>query len=365
MRRKTIRVYFYLALCVTLVVVLLIGFSIYKESFTSANLVQNTTQKIVTETQNVVNKDPLSTVPSEFAEITILGMRQKQISAGEITIENMAFERSSYTAYVASYNSDGYKIYGLLTVPNSTEPAGGYPAVVFDHGYIPPSVYNTVTRYQDYVDYIARNGIVVFKIDFRGHDRSEGEPDGAYYSSGYVEDTLNAYESLKTLDYVNDNKIALWGHSMSGNVVLRSLAVKPEIPAAIIWAGAVYTYDDWGKYGIDDNSYEPSEVPAQRREKRQRLFETYGRVEEGNPFWNLVSPIDYLKGYNGKINIHHAVNDNVVSVEYARNLEKVLDEKYSGKIDITVYEYNSGGHNLVSPAFESAMQRTVELIKSL
>ena len=54
---------------------------------------------------------------------------------------------------------------GLLTVPLGDVPAGGFPAIVFVHGYIPPEIYRTTERYVDYVDALARSGFVVFKID--------------------------------------------------------------------------------------------------------------------------------------------------------------------------------------------------------
>ena len=84
------------------------------------------------------------------------------------------------------------KIYGLLTVPRGEVPATGWPAIVFNHGYIPPDVYKTTERYIAYVDRLAQSGYVVFRIDYRGHDQSEGEATGAYGDTGYLVDVLNA-----------------------------------------------------------------------------------------------------------------------------------------------------------------------------
>ena len=41
---------------------------------------------------------------------------------------------ASYHRYYAFYLSQGLKINGLLTVPNGDPPAGGWPAIVFNHG---------------------------------------------------------------------------------------------------------------------------------------------------------------------------------------------------------------------------------------
>ena len=97
-----------------------------------------------------------------------------------IAIEETLEPGRNYFRYYAYYYSEGLKIYALLTVPYAEMPATGYPAIVFNHGYIPPDVYRTTERYIAYVDNLAQHGYIVFRIDYRGHDRSEGEARGAY-----------------------------------------------------------------------------------------------------------------------------------------------------------------------------------------
>jgi len=77
-------------------------------------------------------------------------------------------------------------------------PATGWPAIVFNHGYIPPDVYQSTERYIAYVDNLARSGYIVYRIDYRGHDRSDGEATGAYGNPGYTVDVLNAVYALKS-----------------------------------------------------------------------------------------------------------------------------------------------------------------------
>ena len=80
-------------------------------------------------------------------------------------------------------------------------------------------------RYIAYVDNLAKNNFVVFKIDLRGHGNSEGNPSGSYFSAGYTIDVINAVKALQTLPEVNDNRICMWGHSMAGNLTLRAMEV--------------------------------------------------------------------------------------------------------------------------------------------
>lgn len=292
--------------------------------------------------------------PMPFYELTVPYLKSREYSSqlGQLTKHE---QYASYDSYLTSYGSDGLKINGLLTIPKDN--LQKHPAIVFVHGYIAPSIYQTTEKYVDYVDYLARNGFVVFKIDLRGHGDSEGDPGGAYYSSDYVVDTLNAYSALQNADFVDSNAIGLWGHSMAGNVVFRSFAVNPSIPAVVIWAGAGYSYEDLVKYGLNDQSYRPPTDNSQRSQYRQRLRDMYGQFDSKSVFWQQIAPTNYLSDIKGAIELHHAMDDDVVNIGYSRDLISLLDKT---AIPHQLYEYASGGHNIAGQSFAVAMQRTVE-----
>lgn len=290
-------------------------------------------------------------------ELTIAALLERNIEGSAITIEQQLEDGANYARYIASYLSEGNKIYGLLTTPFGDPPEGGHKAIVFIHGYIPPDQYRTTERYVAYVDALARAGFVVFKIDLRGFGESEGEPTGAYFSPDYSIDAIAALKSLQTLDYVDPEGIGLWGHSMAGNVTLRAMLIEPAIQAGVIWAGAVYSYDDFTRYSIDDPSYNPNS-PATSAGRRigQLLRETYGPPNTAEPFWQAVSLTEHIDLLQAPIQLHHALNDNVVTIDYSRDLAAVLNA--AGKA-YEFYEYEGGGHNIASPYFEEAMQRTI------
>lgn len=293
--------------------------------------------------------------PIPFEELTIPYLRARSYQSNLGQLEQIS-SNGNYTSYLTSYTSDNLKINGLLTKPSGEMPVGGFPAIVFVHGYIPPNQYQTLEKYVDYVDYLSRNGYVVFKIDLRGHGDSEGTPGGGYYSSDYVIDTLNAYAALQSSDFINKSKIGLWGHSMAGNVLSRAWATKPEIPAVVIWAGAGYTYTDLGQFGIQDASYQPQPSDSDRQRKRQQLRQLYGDPKDGNPFWQKVAFTNYLGDLKGAIQLNHAVDDEVVNIGYSRNLDSLLDKT---SIAHELHEYPSGGHNIQGNSWLQAMQNTV------
>lgn len=177
--------------------------------------------------------------------LSILAMRQKSYPGSDLKIEQTLSDGSNYHQFIASYQSEGLKIYGLLTVPEGNKPAQGWPVIIFNHGYIAPEQYRTTERYVAYVDAFARARYIVFKSDYRENGNSEGQPLGAYYSPAYATDVLNALTTLKRYKDADPNKIGMWGHSMGGNITLRNLVVNPsDIKAAVIWGGVVGTYDD-------------------------------------------------------------------------------------------------------------------------
>ncbi len=294
-------------------------------------------------------------------DLTIAALREREIEGSDILIEQALINGANYSRYIASYVSEGNKIYGLLTIPFGDVPAGGFKAIVFNHGYIPPASYVTTERYVAYVDLLAQSGFVVFKIDLRGHGQSEGEAIGSYFSPAYTIDAISALRSLQRMTIVDPDGIGMWGHSMAGNLVLRAMLVEPAVKAGVIWAGAVYSYDDFEKYAISDTSFVPPTTESPGRRRSRQIFETYGRPDTTVPFWQSVSLTANIEYLNSPVQLHHAVNDDVVNVGYSRDLAAVLQA--SGKT-YESYEYDSGGHNISPPAFDLAMRRTIAFFKA-
>lgn len=300
--------------------------------------------------------------------ISIDYLRTLKIDSPAPKIEQELSSGENYKRYIASYISEGNKIYGLLTIPNEKPLEGGYSAIIFNHGYIPPTQYKTIEKYVAYVDNLAKNGFVVFKIDLRGHGNSEGSPSGSYFSSAYMIDAISAVKSLQKFENINPQKIGMWGHSMSGNLVLRSLLVSSDIKAAVIWAGAVYSYKDFAKYRISDNSYagrpsQPNLVIDSNRENSELVQKLRASPEELNfedSFWKSISLTDNLKYLNASVQVHHAVDDNVVNIGYSRDLKTEMSKNNKS---FELFEYEGGGHNIDSPYFEVAMKRTVDFFK--
>jgi len=196
---------------------------------------------------------------------------------------------------------------------------------------------------------------MVFRIDYRGHDQSEGEASGAYGSPGYTIDVLNAVASIKRHPQVNPDKIGMWGHSMGGYLTLRSMVVTGDIKTGVIWAGVVASYPEMLYNWRRTVSFTPP-PGSTFRSWRSGWIETYGTPEENPAFWDSVSANTYLNDLSGPIQLHHGTADEDVPVEFSIRLAEQI-RSVGGSVEL--YTYDDDNHN-ISKFFNQAMDRTVE-----
>lgn len=295
---------------------------------------------------------PVPAAEQTLHPLQIQAMRAQQYPGSDIVIESVLDPGVNYSRYYVSYLSEGLKIYALMTVPNGEKPSTGWPVIIFNHGYIPPREYRTTERYIAYVDEIARSGYIVFRSDYRGHDRSEGQPGGIYTGPNYSIDVLNAVASVKRYPDADPNRIGMWGHSMGGYITLRSMVVSDDIKAGVIWAGVVARYPDlfarWNPGARPSATAPGSWVYS--------LEQEHGSVEQNPAFWDSISANAYLRDLDGPIQLHHGTGDDVVPWEFS---EMLYNEMLQANQVVEFYTYDGDNHN-ISNYFSLAMQRTIE-----
>lgn len=295
---------------------------------------------------------PAQPAANTLHPLQIDAMRARDYPGSDIVVESVLEPGVNYSRYYVSYLSDGLKIYALMTVPNGEKPSSGWPAIIFNHGYIPPKEYRTTERYIAYVDQIARSGYIVFRSDYRGHDRSEGAAGGAYTQPNYTVDVLNGLASVKRHPDADPNRIGMWGHSMGGYITLRSMVVTGDVKAGVIWAGVVTRYPDlftrWNAGARPTTAAPGTWVYS--------LQQSYGTAGENPEFWNSISSNAYLRDLKGPIQIHHGTADKDVPWEFSQMLN---DEMLAANQAVELHIYDGDNHN-ISKYFSVAMQRTIE-----
>ena len=167
-----------------------------------------------------------------------------------------------YDTFMASYDSDGLRLYTRIDIPNAPMPESGYPVVVFCHGWVgidaAPTFHFSHTpesMYAELIDGYVDAGFVVLTPGYRGHGEVNGvKADGiefmaAWDNATYVSPTFYAIDvlnlldglgSIESLDFtkfpessaeevsVDLSRVYLSGHSQGGDVLLTVLAVAGE-----------------------------------------------------------------------------------------------------------------------------------------
>lgn len=346
-RRKVIVLCFYVAVLLSMA-----PSAIHAQTSTPTEDALNSAPE--TETRFSTEPDPLQ----------ISEMRKGVYPGSEISIESANIDGLYYKQYVVSYLSEGNKIYALMSVPVGEKPPQGWPVIVFNHGYIEPTVYRTTERYFAYVEALSLAGYIVFKSDYRAHGDSEGERviGGGYGTPGYTVDVLNAVSSLKNYPDADPDRIGMWGHSMGGQITLRAMVVDTSIRAGVIWAGVVCPYPDmierWYRIGDRDGvtfSEDSLNWISDFAGWVDRTREKYGTESENPTYWASISPNTYLSEISGAIQLHHAREDPVVPLLWSEILAgeyQALGSPYE------MFVYDNDDHN-ISANFSAAMMRTI------
>ena len=348
MRKTTIKTLFIL---LPLGLVLLIG--LY---YTADNPNQDKPRPHISDQTSDQDKDSATTTkerPEKGQDhpMAIENLRTEQYPGGDLDIKQTLSNGSNYERYIASYNSEGLEINGLLTVPLSDKPEGGYPAVVFLHGYIPPDQYSTVDSYPTYQAALARAGFITYKPDLRGHADSEGSPVDSHTSPEYIIDTMNAISYLQDHPQTDPERIGYWGHSNGGEIGLRVLTISQDIKAAVFWAGVVGNYEDMMETYVEEISFlDP---------KDNELVQKYGLPSKNPEFWKYIDPYEYLDRISAPVQLQHATGDESVPVELSQSLKKALEE--AGK-NVEYYEYQGDDHN-ISQNSNIAWRRSIDFFQ--
>ena len=290
--------------------------------------------------------------------LSIQAMRLRDYPGSDIKIEETLSPAGSYNRFIASYGSDGLKIYALLLVPKGVKPQNGWPVIVFNHGYITPEKYTPEGNYIPYADAFAKNGYIVFKPNYRGNGKSDGSPTSTYYSPDYAVDDLNAIAAIKKYSGADPERIGVWGHSMGGNITLRDLVVnRADIKAAVIWGGVVGSYNDIMFNWQGRVSYKPDAEDLMLRNKnRDVLVGLFGTPATNPDFWNSLDPTYFLKDITAPLQIDVGLADNQVPPDFSIGLYDKF--KALGKT-VEFYGYPGNNHD-INQSFTLAMKRTID-----
>ena len=122
---------------------------------------------------------------------------------------------------------DGATLSALLYVPQNATPQTPAPAIQAIHGYI-----NSRETQSGFAIEFARRGWVVLELDQMGHGYSTPPVGKNAYGA------IDGLAYLRSLDFVDKNKIGLEGHSMGGWASVAAAATSPNDYAAMVLEGS-------------------------------------------------------------------------------------------------------------------------------
>lgn len=219
---------------------------------------------------------------------------------------------SQYAPEEVIYESaGGLSVHGYLMKPKVIETGTRLPAVVWVHGGPVRQMrkgWNPMRSYalfHAYNQYLVGQGYVVLSVNFRGgigYGRDFRQ--ALYHKMGVddVADVVGAGNYLKSLPFVDSERVAVYGLSYGGYMTLHCLTQYPDVFRCGINIAGIWDYVQWTKWA------------DKRYGRRVGSFKIYlgGEPEESPGLYRIGSPKTYVAGIQAPLlNVHGTADMNV------------------------------------------------------
>ena len=219
-------------------------------------------------------------------------------------------------------------LYTRLIKPSNFDPAKKYPVFVYVYGG--PHAQMITNTWMDganlWMYWMAEQGYLVFTVDNRGSDsRGAAFEKVIHRNLGEAEmaDQLKGVEYLKSLPYVDGNRLSVHGWSYGGFMTTSLMLRHPDVFKVAVAGGPVI---DWKWYEVMYGE-RYMDTPAENKEGFER---------------STVS--NYAKNLKGKMLLIHGTADDVVVEQHNLSLVKKMVE--AGK-HVDYFPYPMHKHNVI------------------
>lgn len=262
----------------------------------------------------------------------------------EIELSGVITQEELYSAYLMKYTTENKVVSGQLNKPKQ---GGRLPAIIMLRGFVDQSIYQTGIGTRNAAAVFARNGYVTLAPDFLGYGESDPPANDSFAARVQRPVTvLDLIASVKQLDYVDPDRIGIWGHSNGGQIALSILEITRAKYPTTLWApqskpfpySILYYTDEYGDYG-------------KGLRKALATFElTYDT--------DLYSIYTYVDRIEAPIQFHQGGYDDAIPQEWSDDFVAFAREQ-NPDIDITYYTYPQADHNL-RPDWNTVVQRDLD-----
>jgi len=293
--------------------------------------------------------------PANARPVSVLGLADQEHTGDRLRLGAVRERTAAYTSYDVTYRSrsttargeEAYTISGVLNVPTGKGP---FPAVVLAHGYIDPAIYvrgQGMTRERGY---LATRGYIALHVDYRNHAESD---DDQFFQLrmrlGYSSDVINAVKALLGAAGVpvDDERVFLFGRSMGGGVIMKSLVAEPGlVQGAALWASVS---------SLEGENYNRFIRPdPEDDDLRSELSDRYGSPAQNPQFWQENSSRPHFDRITEPVLLVHGRSDETCPPRWAT---ATLSAMTKAGVDARLQWYGDG--HAFGPAFEAAMNRTI------
>lgn len=285
-------------------------------------------------------------------------LANSNILPGQILLEREIESTSSYVSHQFAISVEGQKVTGQINLPNSTPPAGGFPIILMNRGFIDPEMYQTGMGTKNAAAYYADQGFITIAPDYLGFgesDLEDADPMAARVKKPMTPLTiLFSLDSLNQFTQANIDKVGMWGHSNGGQISLSVLEIVGNSPywnqpiPTVLWAPVTAAFPYNILHYTDD-------------------FDTVGKALR-KVLYNFELKYDtdkysihpYLDWIESPIQLHQGTEDDLTPTAWSDRITKVLKDKDK---EITYYKYPGADHNL-KPNWNEVVARDAVFYKS-
>jgi dipeptidyl-peptidase-4 len=218
-------------------------------------------------------------------------------------------------------------LYTRLIKPSNFDPTKKYPVMVYVYGG--PHAQLVTNSFLDganlWMYWMAEQGYLVFTVDNRGSDNRGFAFESVIHGRlgvNEMDDQLKGVEYLKSLPYVDGNRLAVHGWSFGGFMTTSLMLRKPDTFKVGVAGGPV---TDWKWYEIMYG---------------ERYMDT---PEENQKGFDEASTLNYVNNLKGKLLLIHGTSDDTVVMQHNLALVKKFIE--AGK-QVDFFPYPMAKHNV-------------------
>jgi dipeptidyl-peptidase-4 len=258
--------------------------------------------------------------------------------------ENRVGELSDYhlspMEFLTVKSRDGVMLNADMIKPPDFNPQKKYPVLVYTYGGPHAQVVRNGWGGANFLwhELMAQKGYIVFSLDNRGSTaRGHAFEAPLHFRMGKqeLEDQRDGVAWLKSLPYVDGNRIGVWGWSYGGHMTLH-LMFEAGDDFKVGFAGGPVT--DWHYY---DSIY------------TERYL---GLPQQNEKGYEDSSPVKYASQLKGKLMIAHGTGDD--NVHYANTLSVINRLIDAGKY-VEVLAFPGRGHGVSDSAARRVLMKRV------